>query len=1237
MHLMRWLRTARAGLVLLALGLGLPIAHADTWRSAAELTQARGEHTATLLPSGQVLVAGGRGSDATFLANVELYDADRNMWHGAHALAAARANHSATLLPSGKVLVVGGQNASGYLASVELYDPTSDIWTSAGNISSARAWHTATLLDSGRVLIAGGVAANGALASVELYDPATNTWSGASDLATARYDHGAALLPTGEVLVSAGYDVNAAALASAEIYDPVEDAWHFASDLGAARHSYTAALLISGRLLAVGGTDLGASAEIYDPVADIWNNAGSPAHDRTFHTATLLPSGRLLVTGGAENGIDLASTETYDAASDTWTAAAALATGRRLHTATLLTSGKVLVAGGYSSGGSLASAEIYDPASDGWAIAGSLVEKHQNNNATLLPSGNVLLIAGSRNGFASETAEQYDVAADSWSTAGSLAMGRVSATATLLMSGKVLVAGGYTGNIYLGSVELYDPVSRTSSPAGSLASVREYHTATLLASGKVLVVGGFANAGYLAGVEIYDPASNTWSSAASLPSARGMHTATLLSSGKVLVAGGTGNGTTGVLDAELYDPSTNSWSNAGQLAIGRFFHTATMLASGKVLVAGGRGPAYRTSAELYDPATNTWSSAGNLAAMRYLHAAALLPTGEVLVVGGSDNNPIASTELYDPASNSWSLAGNLSAARVAPSALALPTGDILVVGGGNNSIFGGLTTTERYTRHVGMDNGRRPLVTAPTNPIAPGDVLGLSGQGFTGDSEGSGGGTQASPTNSPLVQLRRIDSDQIVWTSPASNSDRSDVSYRSAPLSGLPGGHYAMTLSVDAVPSLSRVIEVAPTYTVVPSANGAGRISPDTTQFVASGVTTAFTLAPDIHHHAEVSGSCGGALAGMLFVTSPINTDCTVVADFVIDTHTLTYVAEANGSIDGTSPQTVSYGDSGTAVSAVPDTGYSFSQWSDGSTANPRTDVDVTADVSVSATFAINTYMLTYAAGTGGSISGLTPQTIEYGADGNPVAAVPDAGHHFAHWSDGSTSNPRTDVDVTADIDVTAVFALDTFAVTATAGANGSITPTAQSVDYGSSAVFNVLPDAGYTAILSGDTCTAAQTGVSSWASSPITADCAISATFAPIAVPLVAIEVSDSRDYVGYDAVLEYIVTVANIGTGEAAGITLTNTLPAQLDAANATWVCNGAGNGAECDAMGTGALDTGNIVIPAGRALTWLVTAPVLRNAIGTTIDYTVGASLDDDAGVSATDTNTLVIFRGGFDANE
>ena len=181
-----------------------------------------------------------------------------------------------------------------------------------------------------------------------------------------------------------------------------------------------------------------------------------------------------------------------------------------------------------------------------------------------------------------------------------------------------------------------------------------------------------------------------------------------------------------------------------------------------------------------------------------------------------------------------------------------------------------------------------------------------------------------------------------------------------------------------------------------------------------------------------------------------VTANVSVTANFAINTYTLTYTAGANGSITGTSPQTVNHGADGTPVTAVPNTGYHFVDWSDASTANPRTDTNVTANVNVTANFAINTYTLTYTAGANGTITGTSPQTVNHGADGTPVTAVPDTGYHFVNWSDASTANPRTDTNVTANVSVTANFAINTYTLTYTAGANGTITGTSpQTVNHG--------------------------------------------------------------------------------------------------------------------------------------------------------------------------------------------
>src|SRR5207245_1853106 len=124
---------------------------------------------------------------------------------------------SATLLPTGKVLIAGGTlGASGGFATLseaELYDPTTGTFTVTGPMTIPRNGHTATLLPTGNVLIAGG----DNLASAELYDPATGTFTATGPMATVRSGHSAILLPTGKVLIAGGAS-GGTTFTSAELY-----------------------------------------------------------------------------------------------------------------------------------------------------------------------------------------------------------------------------------------------------------------------------------------------------------------------------------------------------------------------------------------------------------------------------------------------------------------------------------------------------------------------------------------------------------------------------------------------------------------------------------------------------------------------------------------------------------------------------------------------------------------------------------------------------------------------------------------------------------------------------------------------------------------------------------------------------------------------------------------------------------------------------------------------------------
>jgi hypothetical protein len=119
----------------------------------------------------------------------------------------------------------------------------------------------------------------------------------------------------------------------------------------------------------------------------------------------------------------------------------------------------------------------------------------------------------------------------------------------------------------------------------------------------------------------------------------------------------------------------------------------------------------------------------------------------------------------------------------------------------------------------------------------------------------------------------------------------------------------------------------------------------------------------------------------------------------------------------------VNEGANGTAVTAVPAAGYHFVSWSDDLYQNPRTDTNVTADITVMASFAINTYTLAYTEGPGGTIAGTSSQTVLYGEAGSEVTAMPDEGYLFESWSDEVLTAVRTDANVMADVAVMATFA----------------------------------------------------------------------------------------------------------------------------------------------------------------------------------------------------------------------
>jgi hypothetical protein len=168
--------------------------------------------------------------------------------------------------------------------------------------------------------------------------------------------------------------------------------------------------------------------------------------------------------------------------------------------------------------------------------------------------------------------------------------------------------------------------------------------------------------------------------------------------------------------------------------------------------------------------------------------------------------------------------------------------------------------------------------------------------------------------------------------------------------------------NVNAPMTGSATVTILPNYTITASAGANGTVTPSGNTEVCSGNNQSYTITPAPCYRIAtltVDGSpasltTGTLAAGGTYEFTNVTAPHTIDATFVLNTYTLTYTAGVGGTITGTSPQSVGCGANGTAITAVPNVGYIFVDWSDATTSNPRTDLNVTADISVTANFEVN-------------------------------------------------------------------------------------------------------------------------------------------------------------------------------------------------------------------------------------------------------------------------------------------
>ncbi|MFA6029286.1 MAG: kelch repeat-containing protein [Elusimicrobiota bacterium] len=725
--------------------------------AAAAMIFSRSSHTATVLPDGRVLVAGGIDNGGTYLNNAEVYNPVTNSWLTVNFPGGApgRHSHTATLLPSGRVLIAGGQDSAGTLTgSCILFRPGPgfDDFVSVTALQQPRGGHTATLLYNGKVFVAGGYLFPGPDYSVstELYDYAANVWTPGPSLITKRAYHSATGLGNRNVLIAGGYNARntketQGILETTEIYNPISDSISPGQPMQERKMLHTAELDPSGVVTLFGG--LGNVTTYYYKTTYNFENP-STLIDTVLALSTgiistasnlnvvLQPQLAVAANGSIVDGDIFISSPT-----------ATLEDGKvyfSTRTTRFSINGYPVVNGRVNYYGD--PVPMTNP-------SGTIIFDARNAGTPDTPSGagSTLVIAAGAGCAGNSTCDisggtlrlgSIDVAfpmtdyvppsstiltgqariitaniTESGSdTIGAYALSLTSGTCDLT-GGSVVPTTDLTGaHINMANRDFLGVrgsivISTTTARASPVLPV------SLTVSGVTLRLQYIVSPVNLAGigfdydiatvtirrmifgdVEHYDPSKNTMAfGAAGAP--RYNHTSVLTPNGDEAFFGGQTCGdatcsafltlrtdTPGALiPVPASDTPWQTLASANMLA-SRSHHTTTVLPDGRLLAAGGtNGTVVLNAAELYDPQTGVWAATGGMRYPRNLHTATLLPNGRVLAAGGfisiGSTGATRSAELFFPETGTWVPTSQMVSSRSYHTSVLLPDGNVLVAGG----------------------------------------------------------------------------------------------------------------------------------------------------------------------------------------------------------------------------------------------------------------------------------------------------------------------------------------------------------------------------------------------------------------------------------------------------------------------------------------------------------------------------------------------------------------------------
>ncbi|MBJ6724954.1 kelch repeat-containing protein [Geomesophilobacter sediminis] len=1001
---------------------GSPVASAELFHPAdgtfttlnATMTAARYGHTATLLADGRVLIVGGNGSNGT-LNSAEIYDPATGVFSPVAAIMThPRSAHSATLLPDGTVLIVGGSGDAASATSAEVFNPAGPSFTPYGQPAQQHGAPSATLLTDGTVFVFGGGG------TPEIYDPAAKAFTAKQTPSSPlRSGHTATQLADGSVLIAGGID-GTVTLDSADLFSVGRGGAAWVTALTAAPVHPALAVGSAGgvpQVLIYGGVN----SYRLNPFSGnpVWSElttgsavivTGDP-RDLIEHTATALDPTTALIVGGYD--ATKASTQqtfsTYDFGTNTWAPAGVLSEPRRLHRATALKDGRVLISGGKNDTATLSTTEIYIRPLGAFIPGPALSIPREGHTSTLLADGRVL-IAGGGDNAATATAEIFvpDTSSanstGSFTGSGSMNVARSGHAATLLPDGRVLISGGFGANgVPLTSCEIFDPVSASFSYAGDLLEPRAFHSAVLLPSGIIVISGGTGSLGALSSVEVYDPVLRSFSSSEPMLTGRSGHRAVLVGPDAMLIVGGTS-----ATMPEYYYKADVDFTRRPTLDPVPFPAVKPLL-TGTKFAGGSEGGSGSTasSASNYPVAQlqrvdneqvvplalgagSAWSATSygvklpdGLARGSYRvtvtrdgipSEARIIDVAPRVDISAPDGLSFPDTPVGSFSAPKTITFANNGSAPFSVFDFALTTSSIVA---GNNFIPASNTCTTDlqpggsctlslifYPQAAGPVNvsATLPKGTYWTLNGAAATNLALSGNtsgGYTVSVTAGSGGT-VSPSGSvsvaangsagPFYAYPNTGYHLVGWTGTGGFTSTANP-LTVAPVTG--------NLALTAVFALS----TPSSYTVTFVAGSGGSVSQPSLTVTPNAAAGPVQATPDPGYHFVSWTVSGGQTVTTQSITiSNVNADLIATANFAPNSYRVTFAAGTGGKVSATSA-TVNYNGSTGAVTATANTGYHFVSWTGSndsiSTSNPLIVSNVTADVTYTANFAVNSYQIT--------------------------------------------------------------------------------------------------------------------------------------------------------------------------------------------------------------------------------------------------------------------------------------